>query len=613
MVLDAWLTPPDYTGKSPIVLHGPMAATKGHDEAAAPLSAPVGSMLVVRLNGGRQAPVLLAGEDEIPFDTVGTVDHRLEFALSDPDLSMLEIRQGGRSRALWPLALVPDQPPSISFAATPTQSRRQAMRLTYVVNDDYGVTDASLTLVPLPEGAQASGTPGDDRLEIALRGAQTRGEAASLVVYEDLTAHPFAGRLVTAVLSATDAAGQTGKSDALVFRLPERVFSHPVAKELVAIRKDMLVSPARASKETDRIDRVSRDLDAYDGDLTVFAALRSAYWRMNSDSSRKAVAEVGEILWETALRLEDGQMSLATRSLRDALDQFEEALEGGEDSLDQATAALEAMMQQFLSQMARQQSETAPMRTDGTQRMQVVGSDMLQQMIRQMRDLAAAGEMDAAKAMLDQLRDIMENASANSMTAEDYERMMAASRAAEALEGLSEDQRTLLNQTSRQTLVNRLREKNGQPQGGFDSLGVQQQGLGQRLNDILQGLGDGGMEAPGGLEQAMQAMEDAGRALSEQSGPGAIRGQAEAVRALDEAKGALEQMLEQAMQQMPSGNGLDPLGRPQPGMNTRGFELPDILDARQVERILEELRQRISNPDLSDEERQYLRRLLRRF
>lgn len=48
-------------------------------------------------------------------------------------------------------------------------------------------------------------------------------------------------------------------------------------------------------------------------------------------------------------------------------------------------------------------------------------------------------------------------------------------------------------------------------------------------------------------------------------------------------------------------------------MNTRGFELPDMLDARQVERILEELRQRISNPDLSDEERQYLRRLLRRF
>ena len=45
--IDAWIDPPPYTGKPPLVLLGANAAPEGE----APISAPVGSMVVVRAAG----------------------------------------------------------------------------------------------------------------------------------------------------------------------------------------------------------------------------------------------------------------------------------------------------------------------------------------------------------------------------------------------------------------------------------------------------------------------------------------------------------------------------------------------------------------------------------
>ncbi|GAK34006.1 hypothetical protein AQ1_01900 [alpha proteobacterium Q-1] len=608
VAIDAWLTPPAYTGQSPVMLaQGELFPVGGPRTAPSqPISIAEEAVLTVRLNGGRQSPVLRLGDAESRFERMGETDHQIEKTLDGADLEAIEIMQAGRLRARWPLAIIADQPPGIAFVKPPSQSRRQALRIDYQITDDYGVAQAFLRLTPMG-GDEASS------LKIDLRGGQTVDGPQKLVAYEDLTAHAFAGQLVTGILQAEDAAGQIGESDPLIFRLPERQFSHPVAKELVAIRKDMLAAPPLAFKEADRLDRLSRAVDAFEGDFTVFSAMRSAFWRLASDRSAQAVDEIAAILWETALRLEDGRMSLATRSLRDALDQFEQALDGDLSSLDESADALEAMMQQFLSQMARQQAETAPMRTDGRQQSQVIGSDMLQQMIQQMRDLAAAGDQEGARKMLEQLRDIMENASVNQMSAEDYERMMAASKAADTLKGLSEDQRNLLDETSRQTIRNRLRSTLGQPEQDFGDLEQAQQALSDQLSEMLSMMGEQGLEAPKGLGPAGQSMGEAQEALARQSGAEAIKGQAEALQKLEDAADAMQKMLDQALAQMPSGNGLDPLGRPQPGFNTRGFDLPDALDARRVEEILEELRRRISDPDLGETERQYLRRLLRRF
>ncbi len=600
VILDAWLVPPDYTGKSPIILDSPAGTSQRLVDKT--VSVPQGSFLTLRLNGGKHTPILISAEDETAFTAAGEEDYHLETRV-DQDGNW-RVRQGRQTIASWSFDIVPDISPAVGFAAPPGESRRQALKVDYTLHDDYGVETVTLVLTPVDGG---------DPIEVSLRGADTRGAPVTVTAYEDLTTHIYAGRPVSARLIARDALGQTGESDSLVITLPERLFTHPVARELAAIRKEMLIKPSQATKQASRLDAVSRDLEAYDGDLTAFSAMRSAYWRLGSDQGRAAVMEVADILWETALHLEDGELSLATRSLRDALDAFEKAMEGDLSGLDRAADALQAMMQQFLSQMAQQQGDAAPMPMGASGQMQVVGADMVQEMIRQMRDLAAAGEMEAARQMMEQIRDLMENATTNSMTAEDYERMSAMNEAAGKLSDMSERQRDILNRTSRQTLLNRLREENGSVTQSFEPLGREQTELGETLKQALDAMKAAEVDIPDSLGHAEQAMGDASRELANESGTGAIHGQAEALRALEEARETLQQSLERAMAQMPSGSGLDPLGRPNPGFNTRGYQLPDMMDVRQVERILEELRKRVADPDLSDEERAYLRRLLRRF
>jgi len=599
--LDAWVTPPDYTGRSPVVL----ANGDGGGEAAEPVAVPAGSTLTVAVHGADRAPTLVQGKSETALNTVAPGEHGLEAVIESGE--PLSIEQSGHALAHWPIELIPDERPSVGFAREPSESRRHALRIDYTLFDDYGVERVRLVLTP----KTLEGEP----VRLDLPGASTRGEPAERTAYEDLTAHPYAGALVRAVLVAEDAAGQEGESDAHEFRLPMREFSHPVAKELAAIRRDLLRAPERRIRQAERLEDLSRAPEAFDHDLTVFAVLRSSVHRLLSDRREAAVGEVGEMLWETALRLEDGQLSLATRSLRDALDDFARAMESESGSLADAAEALQRQLQNFLAQMAAQQAELAP---DGQPpmkggEMRVVGTDMLQRMIQRMQELAAAGETEAAMRMLEQLRHIAENASTGSMSQADYDRMMAASRAARQLDQLERDQRELLNHTGRQTLLNRLLERRGEPQRPFDGLADRQDDLSDTLSGLGEMLEEGGMQMPENLGEAERAMDEARRALDRRSGPGAVRRQAEAVRAMDEAGEKLRQSLQQAMGRMPGTSGLDPLGRPQPGLSARDFEIPDEMSVKEAERIIEQLRRRMSDPELDEEERAYIRRLLRRF
>ena len=59
----------------------------------------------------------------------------------------------------------------------------------------------------------------------------------------------------------------------------------------------------------------------------------------------------------------------------------------------------------------------------------------------------------------------------------------------------------------------------------------------------------------------------------------------------------------------------DPLGRPMGGMDTTGDQVavPEAIERERVRDILDELRRRVQDPQRSEAERAYLRRLLERF
>lgn len=601
LVIDAWIAPPDYTGRPSILI--PVSADQAGNGAR--VLVPAGSALGARVSGSGRLAFLRNGSEFARADGKDRDSAALEARIETDGTYAL--KAGGRRYVLPPFEVIPDTPPVAGFARTPQATERWSLRIDYTLHDDYGVVAARMEIAE--PGADAPA------IVLPLAGAETRGEPRELREYRDLTAHPLAGSPVEARIVAEDAIGQTGMGERIRFVLPERIFTHPVAKRLVAFRKGLFRSPAAMPGRADELDEISRDLASYGGDLTVFAALRSAYWRLSGTEAGAPMEDIAELLWRTALRLEEGDLSIAADRLRDALSAFEEALRGDGSDIDAAADALLSGMRDFLGDLAGSAAgtdETAP-GVEGSA--EVLGAETIARMIEEMRALAAAGDRAGARRLLEALRDLVENARmAPTLSAEDRARLEAMERSARDLEDLARAQRETLNETGRQTLLNRQRQRQGLAPRDFDELEAQQADLARRLSALKSGLAQSGIPQPEGLGEAEGGMTRAETALARESGEIAIGNQLEALRNLESAAESMRRRLEDALAKLPGGaSGTDPLGRPLPGLLTRGYELPDHSERRAVEAILERLREKLSDPDIDEVERDYIRRLLRRF
>jgi len=142
----------------------------------------------------------------------------------------VRVRAGGHTIGSWKFAIIPDQKPTIVFAAPPSATDRQALKLSYKASDDYGVTAARHH--PAARTQRRSRHP---------RSA-TSGRSAKLAsdtVFRDLTEHPYAGLYVDITLQALDAAGQLASSNTVVFKLPQRILTDPLARALVEQRQNL--------------------------------------------------------------------------------------------------------------------------------------------------------------------------------------------------------------------------------------------------------------------------------------------------------------------------------------------------------------------------------------
>jgi hypothetical protein len=152
-------------------------------------------------------------------------------------------------------------------------------------------------------------------------------------------------------------------------------------------------------------------------------------------------------------------------------------------------------------------------------------------------------------------------------------------------------------------------------------LSDRQRELRDMLGRLQRGMREFGLNAPGQLDGAGEAMQRAERAL--RSGDLDTATQEES-RALDQLRQGARDMAQQMLRQMPSRMGsndsageLDPMGRPpqrtdgpDPGV---GVKVPDQIDAQRAREILEELRRRLGEQMRPAIELDYLERLLKRF
>jgi uncharacterized protein (TIGR02302 family) len=666
--LNIWITPPAYTGMAPIFLQGPavvsettggvLVASSEDTPARPPIRVPVGSTLLAQAAGSEGAPELILGGRTIQFAVIGDTEggagkgvekgasYRLQTVLQDADgaADSFEVRLNSQTLARWPLQVAADGPPEVEFTRAPARAGRAQLRLEYEARDDYGLAGLQV-VIRHPEGLMVPGTKGTGgdgttiRAELALPGLGSRKTQGSSL--QDFSAHPWAGLVVLVELQVLDARGQAGESGAVKVVLPERVFNHPVARAIVGARK-MLNKPdfETVDKVVENLDKLASRPEHFFDDTVVFLAISVAASRLIHDGTDEGVGAVQALLWETALRIEDGEFAVAERDLRKLQEQLQRALRNGGDKaeidrlMNELRQALDKYMQALAEHLQQLGLDQMPETPNGA----IVDGTDLQRMIEDARELAKIGSLDAARRMLSNLQRMLDSIKNGIQRGKPNEQVAKARRLMDNLRNLTQRQQQALDKTFKRYRERqaqgamRGRQEQGQgrqgEKGGKAPGAQEQRNLRRDLGKLMLGMDEimGGI--PKSFGQAERAMKDAIGALTDGNGRKAVQAQ---TRALDQLRQGASRMAEQMARRLGGafglrpgqrgrrlGPGSDPFGRRTGGgfgtsVDDDGVRIPNQMERRRAREILDELRRRAGERHRPVPERNYIDRLLKRF
>jgi uncharacterized protein (TIGR02302 family) len=663
--VDAWVTPPGYTGKPPIVLAGiHPGETAAPAPAEGPVAVPAGSTLIVRSTGKLNLDVSSTGgvtpDKQEGHTPAGTEEHR--FKITATGTATL---RGAGDDLVWPFNAIADQPPTIALTKDPEQQNRGSLLLSYRLEDDYGVTQAEATFArkdePTPPDRAAPQAPhplyGPPDFALVLPQARTKNAVGQTI--KDLTDHPWAGAEVTMTLVAHDEGGNTGKSEPFSFRLPERVFTKPLARALVEQRRNLALDANARPLVITALDALAIAPEKFTPQASVYLGLRSIFWSLVRAKSDNDLRDVVTRLWQMAVGLEDGDVSGAEQAVRNAETALQQALErgAGDDEIKQLMDQLRAAMDRFLQAMAEQLKNSQQLARPLDPNAHVLSQKDLQGMLDRLENLARSGAKDAARQLLQQLTQMMENLQMASPDAgsDDGDDMMSE---LDELGDMIHQQQDLRDRTFKQGQNQRQQDaqpgqhgKPGQPQqpgsGSLGELRQNQQALRDRLNKLLDdlknhGFGDNsqgqeGQDGPRGpgqdqmdqLGRAGDAMGDAAGQLGQGNSDDAVGSQGRALDAMRKGAQSLAQSMQQQMGQGPGqGHGgrfgqsraqgeTDPLGREMRRGHDYGddstVKVPGEIDVQRARRIIEELRKRFGDFARPQEELDYIERLLKDY
>lgn len=660
--VDAWVTPPNYTGRPPVMLPGvrPGDAYPPVDLAGAPISVPTGSQLVVRSTGSVSFDIERAGGiEDVPLDPntalpAGTQERRFVIKTD----GKVTLRGAASTNPVWIFAAIPDRAPTVELTKDPERQARGALRLDYKMADDYGIVEGkAIFALKDDKPADSKRRPLYEAPQFPLTLPQARTRAGVAQTTQDLTENPWAGSGVTVTLSVRDEAGNVGESEPREVTLPQRIFVKPLARALVEQRRILALDANEKLLVLTALDALAIAPERFTQEAGIYLGLRSVYFDLRNAKTDDSLRDVVARLWQMALQIEDGNVSQAEQALRQAQDALREALERGasDEELKKLMDNLRAAMDKFLQALAEEmrknpQAQQRPL--DRNTRM--LSQRDLQSMMDRMEQMARQGNRDAARALLDQLQQMMENLQMARPGADQDQGDQDMNSALDELSDMIRKQQQLRDRTFKEG-QNQRRPQRGQRgqqgQQGDQQMGdlrQDQQALKDRLNKLLDQLRQRGMgqqkgqgqqgegQEPGDQDGPGQQLGDAGEAMGEAEGnlgegdaDGAVDSQGRALEAMRKgAQGLAQQMQEGQGQAGPGPNGqpgrgrqradqnTDPLGRPLRGRDygdDTTVKVPGEIDAQRARRILEELRKRFGESFRPQLELDYIERLLKDF
>ncbi|MCB1783478.1 MAG: DUF4175 family protein [Alphaproteobacteria bacterium] len=659
------ITPPEYTKRGQLRITG-----TGHYDKT--LDIPEDSTLKIQTNSlfGKYAPpVLLIDDTKIPLKSYGDNQYGLELPARAGH--QIKVRQLLITRATWDYSYILDQPPTIKLTDPEKPYEEQpgaGLRFPLTVEDDYGVTDLklSLDLDPMVTDKPIGKPWRETRLLMSPAGAPFETDPAF-----NLSWHTWAGLPVQITFEAIDHKGQSAKLDPINLTLPERAFNHPLAKSLILMRKKL------AWGTKDDFSSIASDLELflttpslYQNNIVIFLALRTAASRLyyaqaipNIDTEDTAI-QVTKLLWDTAITVEDGNLSLAMRNLRDAQKALEDALRDPNTDEAKTRMLMENLREKMAEYFMEMQREIQKRIAEGKPLPMIpkdmldkaLGPDTLAEMMDKLESNLLSGDKQSAKDMLSRLQDMMDMMDPSTMNTDMPADMQMMEKGVSALQELIEKQEQLRDQTKakipegheespsfaphiadsqsplnlgdlppppQETRKEQKEKPKALPSVDMQGEKADQQGLRYILGQLMMEAAEKLDKVPENLGVAEQDMRGAEKELGDNAPAPAVPHQNDAIEHLKEAQKQLSEQLKTRMQQMVviggggSGN-LDPLGRYSPdGDEDKGtgsnVKIPDEAERKRIEEILNVLRERSGDLARPPEEREYYRRLLRQF
>ncbi len=526
-LLQAWVTPPGYTGLAPVFLKADVPD----------VAVPAGSHLTVSLTGGRGEPALSYGADKQAFATLDPTSWQAERDLTGD--GALVIQRRGSTVGQWQVTTIPDEPPTVAWASPPGPSaatRRLQTRLPYTAADDYG-------LVKLQVEMRLQLRPGAPPLVINLPLPGGAAKEAKGVATQDLTANPWAGLAVTAHLVATDAPGQHGSSADAVFTLPERPFKNPLARAVIDIRRRLSVAPENHDQAAADLQALAEAPEAFDNNTGIFLALSSTATLLTRQGE-PAVPEAQARLWSLALQLETDAVARTAQAVAQAREALQQSVQRGDRSdMDKKADALRQEIQrhlQALAEKARRDGTLMPF--DPTAR--TLNQRDFDKLTQEMKDAAKAGRTQEAQEKLQQLErmlDQLKQAEAN--PSGDRKQAQQQRQRGRQQMGAAEDM------VQRETgMKGRATDRTAKDDpAARDSDARQQRALRRALGEMMQQFGDLTGKVPDGLSDADIAMRDAGTALGSGDNAKAATDHQRAIDALQKGEQQMSQQMASAL------------------------------------------------------------------
>jgi uncharacterized protein (TIGR02302 family) len=589
--LDAWIDPPAYTGKTPIVLSLKSNSGLYNLDTPQKIEAPIGSIVIIHAASGPPPIDIKGALAGVGKDATAQAGASAKAPGSKPSGgetrlilqgdAKLTLGHSGTQFGAFDIHAILDQPPSIAPTDAPVLNARGSLTLKYRVADDYGVIGAEANFAkPVLPGGRPAARSLVDPPKIALLLPPAPNLAGEAETTADLAEHPWAGARVEMTLSARDEGGNEGKSDPVEMTLPQKPFVKPLARALVEQRRNLVLAPDDKARVLTALDALMFAPETFDTSASVYLGLRVAFDQLSAAKDDSDLTDVAEYLWQMALRLENGNLSEAERELRAAEEHLREALQRNapDEEIRKLAENLRAAMDKFLQELAAQQNdkeqENHSAELDGPGRS--VNAKELQAMLDKMQDMLRSGDAESAQKMLEQLQNILENLRVARPRKADP-RAQQMTRALDELGRMSQDQQDLRDETYQGNQANRHQQRvqrnpwgqpgqqtfgdffnhedgdedadvgnmdSGDPRGLKDppaqrqsqaDLGKRQRALRDRLETLQKKLDESGAD-PRNLDDAQKAMRQAESALGQgpRGGDDAVNAQGRAIDALRE-------------------------------------------------------------------------------